>query len=42
MKLTPHRIVLFLIIRLMPKLFIRYYEEYTYTLNKYGLYRGKK
>jgi hypothetical protein len=35
MKLTLHRIVLFLLIKVSPKLFRRYYAEYHYTHNKY-------
>jgi ABC-type multidrug transport system fused ATPase/permease subunit len=35
MRLTLHRIVLFLLIKISPKLFRRYYAEYHYTHEKY-------
>jgi hypothetical protein len=39
MKLTLHRIVLFLLIKVSPKLFKRYYAEYHYSYEKYLRHR---
>ena len=36
MKLTLHRIVLFILIKFIPALFDRYYKEYKYTNRLYG------
>jgi ABC-type multidrug transport system fused ATPase/permease subunit len=39
MRLTLHRIVLFLLIKISPKLFRRYYAEYHYSYEKYLRHR---
>lgn len=37
MKITLHRIVLYILIRYFPNLFKRYYAEYKYTDRKYKI-----
>lgn len=35
MKMTLHRIILIILIKVCPALFLRYYKEYNYTIERY-------